>query len=135
MTTKSLKETLREAGYVRLPTLYVPAEDAEMIHYIAGKHLAAIQKIEKEWRGQIAMVMPTKELKRLLDAGVAHSKIAEHYKVHTKSVAERAKKLGYPPREPGYRDTPDVQDILNTETQQGDAECSEQKYSRQRASA
>jgi hypothetical protein len=116
MTTKSLKETLREAGYVRLPTLYVPAEDAEMIHYIAGKHLAAIQKIEKEWRGQIAMVMPTAELKRLLDAGVAHSKIAEHYKVHTKSVATRAKKLGYEPRPQGYRETPEVKDVLDAKT-------------------
>ncbi len=135
MTTKSLKETLKDAGYIRLPTLYVSTEDAEMIHYIAGKHMPTIHAIEKEWRAEISSQMPSKELRLLLDAGVAHRKIAEHYNVHTKSVAERAKKLGYPPREPGYRDTPDVQDILNTETQQGDAECSEQKYSRQQASA
>ncbi len=112
MTTKSLKETLREAGYVRLPTLYVPAEDAEMIHYIAQKNLPAIKEVEKQWRRSIAIRVPTAELKKLLEAGVAHRKIAEHYNVHTKSVADRARKLGYPPREPGYRDTPDVVDVI-----------------------
>jgi hypothetical protein len=112
MTAKSLKETLAAAGYVRLPTLYVPVEDAEMIHYIAGKHAAAVREIQKSWRGQIAMVMPTAELKRLLDAGVAHSKIADHYKVHTKSVATRARNLGYEPRPQGYRETPEVKDVL-----------------------
>ena len=113
MTTKSLKETLAAAGYVRLPTLYVPAEDAEMIHDIAGKHAAAVLNIKNAWRGQIAMVMPAAELKQLFDAGVAHSKIANHYKVHTKSVATRARKLGYEPRPQGYRETPEVKDVLN----------------------
>jgi hypothetical protein len=109
MTTKSLKETLREAGYVRLPTLYVPAEDAEMIHYIAGKHAAAVLKIKKAW---CAQKMPTEELRKLLDAGVSYGKIADHYHTQTQSVADRAKNLGYPPRKAGYRETLNVDDVL-----------------------
>jgi hypothetical protein len=53
MTTKSLKETLKDAGYIRLPTLYVTAEDAEMIFYIAGKHAAQVHQIRKQWSKDI----------------------------------------------------------------------------------
>jgi hypothetical protein len=116
MTTKSLKETLKDAGYIRLPTLYVSTEDAEMIHYIAGKHMPTIHAIEKEWRANICAKMPSKELRALLDAGVSYGKIAEHFDVHIASVGTRAKRLGYPPREPGYRETPNVEDVLNAKT-------------------
>jgi transposase len=60
--------------------------------------------------------MPSKELRALLDAGVSYSKIAEHFGVHLASVGTRAKRLGYLPREPGYRETPNVEDVLNAKT-------------------
>jgi deoxyhypusine synthase len=67
MTTKSLKETLREAGaapmtqhksltevmrehgYNRVPTIFVPQEDFEMIMYIANKHRETIHEIKNKY--------------------------------------------------------------------------------------
>jgi transposase-like protein len=113
MTTKSLAETLKDAGYVRLPTRYVPVEDADMIHYIARKHEAAVHQIKKKWRDDTYLKLPEDDLRKLLDAGVAHSKIAGRYGVHLNSVVRRARQLGYGPRDPGYRETPEAEDVLN----------------------
>lgn len=62
-------------------------------------------------------LIPETEIARLRAAGVSMEKIAAHYGLKVQTVRYRERSLGYPPRLPGTRPTPNVDDIL------GDTKC------------
>jgi hypothetical protein len=46
---KSLSEVMADNGYRRVPTIFLPPEDYDMVMYIANKHRSAVNKIKNAW--------------------------------------------------------------------------------------
>jgi hypothetical protein len=46
---KSLSEVMADNGYRRVPTIFLPPEDYDMVMYIANKHRPAVNKIKNAW--------------------------------------------------------------------------------------
>jgi gamma-glutamylcyclotransferase (GGCT)/AIG2-like uncharacterized protein YtfP len=46
---KSLSEVMADHGYRRVPTIYLPPEDYDMVMYLANKHRPAVNKIKNDW--------------------------------------------------------------------------------------